>query len=147
MASTAVKRALLRKLFAVVLIVGIESAVAGPRISDAIKDYRLTAAATTVWEDMQRAKAMAIRERRTIRVDFDHDSYRIIRVSTGEVALSRNLSREYPQIRIVVTESSGGIVFDRTGAAGDDSKDIEIKGPAGTRRFTILATGKIGRLS
>lgn len=147
MASTAVKRVILRKLIAVAMIVGIESAVAGPRINDAIKDYRLTTAATTVWEDMQRAKAMAIREKRTIRVDFDHDSYSIIRVSTGEVALSRNLSREYPQIRIVVTESSRGIVFDSTGAAGDDSKDIEIKGPAGTRHFTILATGKIGRLS
>ena len=129
------------------MIIGIESVVAGPRISDAIKNYRLNTAAMTVWEDMQRAKAMAVRERQTILVDFDHDSYKIVRVSTGEVALSRNLSSEYPKISVVVTESNGGIVFDRTGAVAGDSKKIEIKGPAGTRRFTILVTGKIGNLS
>ena len=147
MAIKTVKRATLRNLFAVVMIVGIESVVAFPRISDAIKDYRLNSAATEVWQDMHRARFMAIKEKKTIWVDFDHNSYRIVRSATGEVALSRHLSREYPEISIIVTESRGGIVFDRTGAAESGSKEIEINGPTGRRRFTILATGNIGGLS
>ena len=147
MAMKTVKSTTLRNLFAVVMIVGIESAVALPRISDAIKDYRLNSAATEVWQDMHRARLMAIKEKKTIRVDFDHNSYRIVRAATGEVALSRHLSLEYPEISIVVTESRGGIVFDRTGATEGGSKEIEISGPTGKRRFTILATGLIGGLS
>jgi Tfp pilus assembly protein FimT len=136
----------LRNLFAVIVIVGIEAVVAAPRISDALKDYRLNSAATDVWLDMHRAQFMAIKEKRTIRVDFDQDSYRIIRVATGEVALTRHLAREYPEISLVVSGGRDGIVFDRTGATEGDSKEIEITGPAGKRSFTILATGVIGSL-
>ena len=144
MAMQTVQSVLLRNLFAVALIVGIESVVALPRINDAIKDYRLNSAASEVWQDMHRAKGMAIKEQRTMRVDFDHNSYTIVRVSTGEVALSRDLSYEYPEISIIVAESRGGIVFDRTGAAENGFQEIEISGPTGSRRFTILPTGKIG---
>ena len=148
MAMQTIQSAILRNLFAVVLIVGIESVVAFPRINDAIKDYRLNSAASEVWQDMHKAKGMAIKEQRTVRVDFDRSSYVIVRVSTGEVALSRDLSHEYPEISIiVVTESRGGIVFDRTGAAEGGFQEIEISGPTGSRRFTILPTGKIGGLS
>ena len=147
MATKAAKRSPLRIFFAVAMIIGIEAVVAVPRISDALKDYRLNSAATEVWQDMHRARFMAIKEKRTIRVDFDHASYRIIRVATGEVALTRHFSREYPEISLAVSESREGIVFDRTGATGGDSREIEITGPAGRRRFTILATGVIGGLS
>lgn len=147
MATKTVKHATLRHLFAVVMIVGIESLIALPRINDAIKNYRLNSAATEVWQDMQRAQLMAIKEKRTIKVDFDHNSYKVVRVTTGEVALSRYLSIDYPEISIFVTESRGGIVFDRTGSTEGGSKEIEIAGPTGSRRFTILPTGKIGRLS
>ncbi len=148
MAMQTVQRAILRNLIAVVLIVGIEAVVALPRINDAIKNYRLNSAASEVWQDMHKAKGMAIKEQRAIRIDFDRNSYTIVRVSTGEVALSRDLSREYPDISIiVVTESSGGIVFDRTGAAESGFQEIEISGPTGSRRFTILPTGKISGLS
>ncbi len=147
MATKTENRATLRNLFAVVLIVGIESVVALPRISNAIKDYRLNSAAGEVWQDMHRARLMAIKEKRTIRVDFDHNSYKVVRVATGEVAFSRHLSIDYPEINIIVTESRGGIVFDRTGSAEGGSKEIEIAGPTGSRRFVILPTGKIGRLS
>lgn len=143
----AVKSATLRHLFAVIMIVGIESVAALPRINETIENYRLNNAATEVWQDMHRAQLMAIKEKRTIRVDFDHASYRIIRVITGEVALTRHLSREYPEISLAVSGSREGIVFDRTGAAEGDSRDIEITGPAGRLRFTILATGVIGNLS
>lgn len=147
MATQAVKGALLRNLFAVAMIVGIESVVLFPRINDAIKDYRLNSAATEVWQDMHRARIMAIKEKQPIRVDFDHASYRLIRDTTGEVALSRHLSPEYPEISIVVTERGRGIVFDRTGASGGGSLEIEIHGPTGKRSFAILATGTIGGLS
>jgi Tfp pilus assembly protein FimT len=147
MATKTVKRATLGHFFAIVMIVGIESLIALPRINDAIKNYRLNSAATEVWQDMQRAQLMAIKEKRTIRVDFDHNSYKVVRVATGTVALSRHLSIDYPEISITVTESRGGIVFDRTGSAEGGSKEIKIAGPTGSRRFTILPTGKIGRLS
>lgn len=134
----------LRTVFAVVMIVGIESVIAVPRINEAIKDYRLNSAAMEVWQGVHRARIMAIKEKKTIAVDFDRSSYTIIRSSTGEVAMSRNLSREYPEISIVVTEGSRGIVFDRTGAMEGGSQEIEIRGPTGKRRFTILVTGLIG---
>ena len=140
------KNATARNLFAVLMIVGIESVAALPNVNNTLQDYRLNSAATTVWEDMHRAQFMAIRESRTIRVEFDQASYRIIRVATGEAALTRHLSREYPDISLVVSEMRESLVFDRTGATAGDSRDIEISGPAGTRRFTILATGIIGSL-
>ncbi len=136
----------LRNLFAVIMIVGIESAAALPHLNVTLKDYRLNSAATDVWLDMHRAQFMAIKERRTIRVDFDQDSYRITRVTTGEVTLTRHLTREYPEISLVVSGGGEGIVFDRTGATEGDSREIEITGPAGKRSFTILATGVIGNL-
>jgi len=147
MTMRAFKRITLGSLLAVAMIVGIESVVALPRINDAIKNYRLNSAATEVWEDIHKARTMAIREKRTVRVDFDHNSYRITRIPTGEVALSRHLSTDYPEIRIVLTEGRGGIVFDRTGAVEGGFKEIEINGPTGSRKFTILPTGKIGGLS
>jgi hypothetical protein len=136
----------LRNLFAVLLIVGIESAAALPHINDTLKDYRLNSATTEVWLDMYRAQFMAIKEKRRIRVDFDQDSYRVTRVTTGEVTLTRHLTREYPEISLVVSGDRAGIVFDRTGAMEGDSREIEITGPAGKKSFTILATGVIGNL-
>jgi Tfp pilus assembly protein FimT len=146
MLTQTLKGVTLRNLFAVIMIIGIESAAALPHINDTLKDYRLNSAATEVWLDMHRAQFMAIKEKRMIRVDFDQDSYRIIRVATGEVALTRHFSREYPEINLAVSASREGIVFDRTGATGGDSREIEITGPAGRRSFTILATGVIGNL-
>ncbi len=136
----------LRTVFAVVMIVGIEAVIAVPRLNEAVKDYRLSSAATEVWQDIHRARIMAIKEKKTVRIDFDYNSYRIVLISTGAVALTRYLSIEYPEISIHVTESRGGIVFDRTGATEGGSKEIEITGPTGSRRFTIYATGKIGSL-
>ena len=92
MARKAVKSSTLRNVFVVVLIVGIESVVAAPRINDAIKDYRLNSAATEAWQDIHRARIMAIKGKQTIRVVFDDSSYRIIRAATGAVVLSRHLA-------------------------------------------------------
>ena len=131
---------------AVVFIVGSEAIVVLPRINDLIKNHRLDNAAQEVWQDMHRARLLAIKEKGTILVKFDHDSYRAVRAATGEVAFRRNLSEDYTDVIISTTAVRGRISFDRTGTAEGNTTEIEIEGPTGTRRFTILATGKIGGL-
>lgn len=137
----------LANLVAVILIVGSEAIVVSPRINDFIKNHKLNNAAREVWQDMHRARLLAIKEKRAIRVEFDHDSYKVVRAATGEVAFRRNLSMDYPGVSISTTDVRGRITFDRTGTAKENTTEIEIQSPTGTRRFTILATGKIGGLS
>jgi Tfp pilus assembly protein FimT len=133
----------LANLAAVILIVGSEAIVVYPRINDFIKNHRLNNAAREVWQDMHRARLLAIKEKRTIRVEFDHNSYKVVRIATGEIAFKRNLTVDYPDVIISTTDVRGRITFDRTGTAHGNTTAIEIQGPTGTRRFTILATGKI----
>jgi Tfp pilus assembly protein FimT len=147
MAMKAGKGFTLANLVAVILIVGSEAIVAFPRINDLINNHRLNNAAGEVWQDMHRARLLAIKEKRSIRVEFDHNSYKVARVATGEIAFRRNLGGDYPDIIISTTDVRGRITFDRTGTADGKTTEIEIQGPTGTRRFTILATGKIGGLS
>ncbi len=137
----------LANLVAVTLIVGSEAIVVSPRINDLIKNHRLNNAAQEVWQDMHRARLLAIKEKGMIRVEFDYDSYKVVRAATGEVAFRRNLSVNYPDVIISTTDVRGRITFDRTGTAEGTTTEIEIQGPTGTRRFTILATGKIGGIS
>ncbi len=136
----------LANLVAVIMIVGSEAIVVLPRVNDFIKNHRLNNAAREVWQDMHRARLLAIKERRTIQVEFDYDSYKVIRAATGEIAFRRNLSVTYPDVTISTTNVRGRIIFDRTGTTDGNTTEIEIQGPTGTRRFTILATGKIGGL-
>ena len=147
MATKAGKSFTLANLAVVILIVGSEAIVVLPRINDFIQNHRLNNAAQEVWQDMHRARLLAIKEKGTIRVEFDHDSYKVVRVATGEIAFRRNLSVDYPDIMISTTDVRGQITFDRTGTADGNTTEIEIRGPTGTRRFTILATGKIEVLS
>jgi len=147
MATKAGKSFTLANLAVVILIVGSEAIVVLPRINDFIQNHRLNNAAQEVWQDIHRARLLALKEKGTIRVEFDHDSYKVVRVATGEIAFKRNLSVDYPDIIISTTDVRGQITFDRTGTADGNTTEIEIRGPTGTRRFTILATGKIEVLS
>ena len=147
MATKAGKSFTLANLVVVILIVGSEAIVVLPRINDFIQNHRLNNAAQEVWQDIHRARLLALKEKGTIRVEFDHDSYKVVRVATGEIAFRRNLSVDYPDIMISTTDVRGQITFDRTGTADGNTTEIEIRGPTGTRRFTILATGKIEVLS
>ena len=147
MATKAGKSFTLANLVVVILIVGSEAIVVLPRINDYIQNHRLNNAAQEVWQDIHRARLLALKEKGTIRVEFDHDSYKVVRVATGEIAFKRNLSVDYPDIIISTTDVRGQITFDRTGTADGNTTEIEIRGPTGTRRFTILATGKIEVLS
>jgi len=146
MATKAGKGFTLANLVAVILIVGSEAIVVFPRINDLIKNHRLNNVAQEVWQDMHRARLLAIKDKGTIRVEFDHDSYKVVRAATGEVAFRRNLNVDYPDVILSTTAVRGRITFDRTGTAEGNTTEIEIQGPTGTRRFTILATGKIGGL-
>src|SRR5215831_9116698 len=84
------------ELLIALMIMGIIAAIAVPRFSGLIKNYKLTNAAKVVWLDLHRAKMMAIKHGRTMRVDFTATSYHIVRVDTDAVVLSRNLSVHYP---------------------------------------------------
>ncbi|OLB65083.1 MAG: hypothetical protein AUH96_09190 [Nitrospirae bacterium 13_2_20CM_2_61_4] len=69
MTTKAGKSFTLANLAAVLLIVGSEAIVVYPRINDFIKNHRLNNAAREVWQDMHRARLLAIKEKRTIRVE------------------------------------------------------------------------------
>lgn len=131
-------------LLVVATIIGIETAIVLPRLDGFIQAYHLTSAASQVWGDMHTARLMAIKEKRKIRVEFSPTSYDVVRVDTGEVAFSRNLSREHPGITVETTDNK--VSFERTGATESGLKEVQIQGPAGRRRFTILTTGRIGEL-
>ena len=60
------------ELLIALMIIGIIAAIAVPRFSGLIKNYRLTNAAKVVWLDLHRAKMMAIKQGRTMRVDFTY---------------------------------------------------------------------------
>src|SRR6267378_1990714 len=93
------------ELLIALMIMGIMAAIAVPRFSGLIKNYRLTNAARIVWLDLHRAKMMAIKQGRTMRVDFTATSYNIVRVDTAAVVLSRNLSVHYPSVTFDTHES------------------------------------------
>jgi Tfp pilus assembly protein FimT len=131
-------------LLVVTTIIGIETAIALPRLDGFIQSYNLENAARQVWGDMHAARLMAVKEKRRIRVEFSQTSYVFVRADTGEIAFSRNLTRVYPGITVGVTDDK--VSFERTGATESEIKEVRVQGPAGTRRFTILTTGRIGDL-
>src|SRR5438132_11486475 len=92
MTNTAVNRFSLASFGAILLIVGIEIVVALPRINEGIRAYRLNSAAAEVWQDIRTARMLAIKEKRSVRIEFDHTSYKVVRLATKEVIFSRNFA-------------------------------------------------------
>jgi prepilin-type N-terminal cleavage/methylation domain-containing protein len=88
------------ELLIALMITGIMTAIAVPRFSGLIKNYTFMSAARIIWLDLHRAKMMAIKQGKTMRVDFNATSYNIVRVDTSAVVLSRNLSLAYPNITL-----------------------------------------------
>src|SRR5262247_3138868 len=99
------------ELLIALMIMGIIAAIAVPRFSGLIKNYQLTSAAKIVWLDLQRAKMMAIKQGRTMRVNFTAISYHIVCVDTDTVVLSRNLSALYPRITFDTTTTTPSVSF------------------------------------
>jgi prepilin-type N-terminal cleavage/methylation domain-containing protein len=127
------------------MIVAIIAAFAAPQFGSTLRGYRLSGATKVVWGDLHKARLMAIKENRSIRVDFSGTSYTIVRVNTGAVAFSRNLVANYPGV--VVSIQDNMVTFGSTGTAGGGGKTVQVQNSAGTKTFTILTTGRIGNFS
>ena len=133
------------ELLIALMIMGIIAAIAVPRFCGLIKNYKLTNAAKVVWLDLHRAKMMAIKQGRTMRVDFTATSYHIVRVDTAAVLLSRNLSVHYPSITFDTTATTPSVSFGSTGTANGGTVVIQ-QGPTSSKHFTIALTGRIGQI-
>ena len=133
------------ELLIALLIAGIMSAIAVPRFSGLIKNYTFTNAAKIVWLDLHRAKMMAIKQGRPMRVDFTATSYDIVRVDTAAVVLSRNLSVYYPNITFDTTATTPSVSFGSTGTANGGTVVLQ-QGPTSSKHFTIALTGRIGQI-
>src|SRR6266446_5111899 len=127
------------ELLVALMIMGIMVAIAVPRFN------RLINAARIVWLDLHRAKMMAIKQGRTMRVDFTATSYNIVRVDTAAVVLSRNLSVHYPSVTFDTTATTPSVSFGSTGTANGGTVVLQ-RGPTSSKHFTIALTGRIGRI-
>jgi type II secretion system protein H len=134
------------ELLIALMIMGIMAAIAVPRLSGLIKNYKLANATRVVWLDLHRAKMMAIKQGKTMRVDFTATSYNIVRVDTAAVVLSRNLSVDYPNVTFNTTATTPSVSFGSTGTANGGTVVIQ-QGPTSSKRFTIALTGRIGQIS
>jgi len=134
------------ELLIAIMIMGIMAAIAVPRFSVLIKNHKLMNAARVVWLDLHRAKMMAIKEGRTMRVDFTATAYNIVRVDTDAVVLSRNLSVDYPSITFNTTATTPSISFGNTGTADGGTVVIQ-QSHTSSKHFTIALTGRIGHIS
>ncbi len=133
------------ELLIVLTITGIMAAIAVPRYSALLKSYKLTNAARVVWLDLHRTKMMAIKQSKTMRVDFTATSYNVVRVDTAAVVLSRNLSVDYPSIIFNTTATTPSVSFGSTGTANGGTVVIQ-QGPTSSKHFTIALTGRIGQI-
>jgi prepilin-type N-terminal cleavage/methylation domain-containing protein len=127
------------------MIMAIIAAFAAPQFGSVLQAYRLNGATKVVWGDLHKARLMAIKENRGIRVDFSGTSYNIVRVNTGEVIFSRDLVPNYRGVTVTLQDNT--ITFGSTGTAGGGGRTVHVQSSAGTKTFTILTTGRIGNFS
>lgn len=128
-----------------VMITAVLAVASAPHFSNLMRGFRLNGAVRIVWADIQKARLTAIKEGRTIRVDFTNTSYEIIRVvPTPEVILHRNLSLDYPGVTVNITNNT--VSFGSSGTAGGGGKTVEVQNTMKAKRFTILTTGRIGNI-
>src|SRR5262252_1782147 len=118
MQSTPVRGFTFAELMLVLIIMGVVAAIAVPRFNGLIQNYKLTNAARVVWLDLHRARMRAIKERRTMRVEFNVTSYTTYRVRVSELqdtpVFSRNLSDAYSGITVYIG-SPASVSFGSTG--------------------------------
>ncbi len=128
------------ELLMVIVIVSILAAIAVPQMAQFIKNYRLNGATRVAWSDIQNARMTAIKENRSIRVDFGASSYSFVRVDTAETILNKDLSVGYPGV--AVSSSGGSVTFNSRGTAGPPTT-ITISLSGSQKQFTILWTGRM----
>ena len=135
------------ELLVVCMVMGIVAKIAAPGLSGLIRNYKLSNAARVVWLDLHRAKMMAVKQRATMRVDFTPTAYTIKRSDTPNVVIfTRDLSNDYAGITINTTWTTSPISFGDTGTANIGAVTIQ-QGTIRSKTFTILATGRIGKIS
>jgi len=126
------------------MIISIMGAFAAPQFGSTLRAYRLNGATKVIWGDLHKARLMAIKENRTIKVEFPSGAYEIKR-GTDEVVFRRDLTNDFPGITVSI--SGGTISFGGTGTAGGGSKTVQVQNATGSKSFTILTTGRIGNIS
>jgi prepilin-type N-terminal cleavage/methylation domain-containing protein len=127
-----------------IMIAGILVIASAPNFSRLMHGFRLNGAVRVVWGDIQKARLLAIKEGQTIRMDFfTNTSYEISRGPT--TILRRNLSLAYPGVTVSITNNT--VSFGSSGTAGGGGKTVEVQNALGTKRFTIITTGRIGNIS
>jgi prepilin-type N-terminal cleavage/methylation domain-containing protein len=128
-----------------IMILAIFGAITAPQLTGLLRGFRISGAAKVVWGDLHRARMMAIKENRTIRVNFTTGAYEIVRVDTAEVAFRRNLTNDFPGITVSITNDT--ISFGSTGTAGGGGKTVQVQSATASKSFTIITTGRIGMIS
>lgn len=123
----------------------IVAAIAIPSMGRMLESYRLNGAARLVWSDMQNAKMTAIRENRSITVNFTPTSYNFVRAGETIPIFTRNLANDYPNV-IVSSTNNVSITFNSRGTVGP-ATTITISLAGRTRSFSIAWTGRIGSIS
>jgi prepilin-type N-terminal cleavage/methylation domain-containing protein len=113
------------------MIISIMGAFAVPQFGSTLRAYRLNGATKVIWGDLHKARLIAIKENRAIRVDFTASAYEIVRVDTAVVAFRRNLAADFPGITVSISNNT--ISFGSTGTAGGGSKLFKCKMPQAAR--------------
>jgi type II secretory pathway pseudopilin PulG len=129
-----------------IMIVTIFGAITAPQLTGLLRGFRINGAAKVVWGDLHRARMMAIKENRTIRVNFiTGASYEFIRVGTApeEKPFRRNLTNDFPGITVSISNNT--ISFGSTGTAGG-GKTVQVQSSTASKSFTIFTTGRIGMI-
>jgi Tfp pilus assembly protein FimT len=133
------------ELFVTIMIIGILASFSVSQLRGRLRSYQVTGAARLIWVDLPRGRTLAIKENRTIRVDFTSTSYTIVRVATGAVVFNRNLSSNYPGVTLGNPGSS--LSFGCTGTASPASLTVQVQGASESKSFTVTATGRSGSIS
>jgi Tfp pilus assembly protein FimT len=133
------------ELCVVLMIAATLGLVSVPQFTGLLRAYRLNGAIQVVWGDLHHARLMAIKENRTIRVDFTATTYSLVRVDTAQVAFTRNLALQYPGVTLSVATNT--MTFRSSGLLDHATRPVEVQNSAGLKTFTVLATGRIGNLS
>ncbi|MBU1208120.1 MAG: prepilin-type N-terminal cleavage/methylation domain-containing protein [Proteobacteria bacterium] len=130
------------ELLIAIAIAAILAAIAIPHTGTIVNTYRLNGAARVVWSDLQNAKMTAVKENKSVKVNFSTPSYNFVRVETSEVIFTRNLANDYPNVTI--SSSGGSTTFNSRGMA--DSTTITVGLSSKQKKFTIAWTGRIQSL-
>ncbi len=133
------------ELMVVLGILAILLIIAIPRM-DMLQTSRLEGAARVVWSDMHKAKMMAIKENRNIRIEFSGNGYDFIRVNDDEIIYSRNITEEYPGVSLTKSYNEP-LFFTTKGVSIPPNRTIHINLGGKTKSFTVLSSGRIGGIS